>query len=43
MATVKYPQTEIGDADKVSEQSGNGESNAAHVSLLKYNLYLTAP
>ena len=33
MATVKDPQNEIGDADAVSEQSGNPESNFAHVSF----------
>ena len=31
MATVKYYQTEIGDAYAVSENSGNPESNVAHV------------
>ena len=33
METVKDPQTDIGDADAVSEQSGNPDSNAAHVSF----------
>ena len=33
MVIVKYPQTEIGDEDEVIEQSGNPESNVAHVSF----------
>ena len=33
METVKDIQTEIGDADSVSEQSSNPEYNVAHVSF----------
>ena len=33
MATAKDPQTEIGDADTVIEQSGKPEYNVAHISF----------